>query len=648
MGRQRHGKRVISNSSKDGSDSVPHGKEDKKKDIANSILHRKEKKKKLDIAKLFINISIGLCIFSLMWFFYAIYMRSYMARRIITPHSSPKILDPNSTSPAVSPHLFWGSYRPQVYFGMKTRSPKSVVTGLMWMRQFGGMDVNLRHTCEQGDQLQSYGWLMHDGMDFGIQEVRDTDFTLTTEFVKRQGGEHGGDWSWRITAKQQSPAAQAPVISLMLYVATDSQGSLQAHIEERNRLGSVTGSSEELGRFKLTFRKPSAGESSTAKYASYNHLKTVSPGLEKLTDIVKNSLSGRFIYNPPSGEKRHYIAVDTYKPPPPQQQQQQRRESRKESDFVVHQVTVQAPFQIEVLFESASFRDRPSQLAAEVLTEELEKRKSAFDAKFEETFGLHRKGLSSAKPRCLHCWMALASGIMADVAKLLGEPHQDYEKTHQILSDNSVLEELHWSEQLKTFADYGNHTQLVALEREKVYVPPGQPRHQFPTARLVRSVRKAPKLQYVNSLGYVSLFPFLLQILQPDSPKLEHILKDMRDDQKLWTRYGLRSLSKSDPLFMKRNTEHDAPYWRGPIWININYLAVRALHYYANTEGPYKEKSASLYQELRTNIIENVYSQYMETGCIWEQYNDSTGRGQGSHPFTGWSALCVLMMAEQY
>lgn len=90
---------------------------------------RKEKKKKTDIGKVFINISIGLCIFSLIWFFYALYMRSSLARRVVTLHPSPRVLDGNSSSPAVSPERYWGTYRPQVYFGMKTRSPRSVVTG---------------------------------------------------------------------------------------------------------------------------------------------------------------------------------------------------------------------------------------------------------------------------------------------------------------------------------------------------------------------------------------------------------------------------------------------------------------------------------------------------------------------------------------
>lgn len=590
---------------------------------------------------------------------------------------------------------------------------------------------------------------------------------------------------------------------------------------------------------------------------SYNHLQTVSPGLEKLTDIVKHSLNRRFVYSPPSGEKRHYIAVDTYKPPH-HPNQQKPNDPRKESDFVLHQVTVQTPFQIEVLFESGSYHSRPNQLVGSVMTQELERRKAQFDAKFEKTFGLESRKLSQAQvkfgkaalsnmlggmgyfygqsvvqsayneypllypegalftavpsrsffprgflwdegfhqlllskwdpqvtreavahwldlinvegwipreqilgdearskvpaefvvqrnenanpptlflalqelleqlashpdapessptlpflrrlfprlktwfewynttqtgplpnsyrwrgrdkdtnlflnpktltsglddyPRAshpsaderhvdLHCWMALASGVMASIARLLGEPHGDYELTHRVLSDNRLLDELHWSEQLRAFSDFGNHTAAVSLQQEKVYVPPGQPRHHFPVARLVRSVRRAPKLQHVNALGYVSLFPFLLHVLSPASARLEHVLRDMRDANKLWTPYGLRSLSKADPLYMKRNTEHDAPYWRGPVWINLNYLAVRALHHYGAVDGPYREKAAALYEELRTNIVNNVYRQYVETGYVWEQYNDNTGRGQGSHPFTGWSALTVLMMAEQY
>lgn len=81
------------------------------------------------------------------------------------------------------------------------------------MRQSPEADVSLRHTCEQGDRLHGYGWLAHDGLSFGVQEIRDTDFILTTEFVKRPGGAHGGDWTWRVTAKQQV-SRSVPVTSV--------------------------------------------------------------------------------------------------------------------------------------------------------------------------------------------------------------------------------------------------------------------------------------------------------------------------------------------------------------------------------------------------------------------------------------------------
>lgn len=55
----------------------------------------------------------------------------------------------------------------------------------------------------------------------------------------------------------------------MFYVATDAQSSLQAHVEERTRLSHVTGTSEELGNFRITFGKPTSGEASPNKYARY-------------------------------------------------------------------------------------------------------------------------------------------------------------------------------------------------------------------------------------------------------------------------------------------------------------------------------------------------------------------------------------------
>lgn len=53
----------------------------------------------------------------------------HRARRAVTLHSAPPALPPGSSSPAVTPELFWGTYRPHVYFGMKTRSPQPLLTG---------------------------------------------------------------------------------------------------------------------------------------------------------------------------------------------------------------------------------------------------------------------------------------------------------------------------------------------------------------------------------------------------------------------------------------------------------------------------------------------------------------------------------------
>ena len=78
--------------------------------------------------------------------------QGYLETRLTTPLKAPNAV---MRSGLAVPHRFWGSYRPGVYFGMKTRSPSDLSTGIMWMipelaRQ---NNIGLRHWCEQGDNL---------------------------------------------------------------------------------------------------------------------------------------------------------------------------------------------------------------------------------------------------------------------------------------------------------------------------------------------------------------------------------------------------------------------------------------------------------------------------------------------------------------
>lgn len=44
----------------------------------------------------------------------------------------------------------------------------------------------------------------------------------------------------------------------------------------------------------------------------------------------------------------------------------------------------------------------------------------------------------------------------------------------------------------------------------------------------------------------------------------------------------------------------------------------------------------------------NVVRNYHQTGFLWEQYDQKTGKGKGARLFTGWTSLVLLMMGEAY
>eukprot|EP01083_Nonionella_stella_P004423 12790_1 len=234
----------------------------------------------------------------------------------------------------------------------------------------------------------------------------------------------------------------------------------------------------------------------------------------------------------------------------------------------------------------------------------------------------------------MHCWMIVLYRVMSEFAQFLGEDEMARQWKDDMADITQALDEYHWDGDANAYQDYAMVPQV--LEGEDWSNASG-PIHKV----------------FVNHIGYVSCFPFLLQVMDPLSPHLVDVLRQLRDEEGMWSEYGLRSLAKNDALYGEGED-----YWRGAIWMNMNYLAVKALHdyrdFYKDIEGKTEEQQkvlellTQLYNELRENLIRNLYNEFAKFGFLYENYNGDTGMGQRSKPFTGWSALIVNIITEIY
>lgn len=101
--------------------------------------------------------------------------------------------------------------------------------------------------------------------------------------------------------------------------------------------------------------------------------------------------------------------------------------------------------------------------------------------------------------------------------------------------------------------------------------------------------------------GYMTLLPLALGLLPVDSIQLKHTL-DLLEDKSLVTEAGIRSMAEDQPEFAMGEN-----YWRGPIWINVNFLVLRSLKVkYSVESGPYQDQSKAIYDQLRRSISRNI------------------------------------------
>ena len=138
-------------------------------------------------------------------------------------------------------------------------------------------------------------------------------------------------------------------------------------------------------------------------------------------------------------------------------------------------------------------------------------------------------------------WIGLMTKSMRRIAEAIGEEDdaQEFQVHETAIVKN--IDDLHWDRAAQTYCD--------------------------------ATVDDYEESVHVCHKGYISVFPFLTGLVPVESPRLGAILDLIADPSELWSDYGLRSLSAKNEFYGT-----DENYWRGPIWINMNYLALKSLY----------------------------------------------------------------------
>ncbi|TWU72094.1 Processing alpha glucosidase I [Metarhizium rileyi] len=287
--------------------------------------------------------------------------------------------------------LFWGPYKPNLYFGVRSRLPESLWTGLMWGRIEDYTDVKdgLRYTCEQGEDIRGYGWDEYDARNGGIQTIHDqgNKIDITTSFVKVPGGGNGGSWAVRVKGELREDAPANHKIVVYYYIAQEGEGELVARGsgDELGYKGDVTfaGKSKPLGDYKLVMTE------GRGKHPVGDHEISASrPGDVTLVHSAVVSEDAIWQAVPLVFQKLQPAAADVQEnygmenPPPAWQVYRMAHQPGSGNSHII-QRTYEGSFEFDVIFSSAS---AGKELTEEDVTEAISATSSAFADRFSSIF----------------------------------------------------------------------------------------------------------------------------------------------------------------------------------------------------------------------------------------------------------------------
>jgi alpha,alpha-trehalase len=149
---------------------------------------------------------------------------------------------------------------------------------------------------------------------------------------------------------------------------------------------------------------------------------------------------------------------------------------------------------------------------------------------------------------------------------------------------------------------------------------------------------------WVHSISWSSFVPLIDGLLPPNEAR-RMIRLHMLNPAEMRSPYGFRSLSKSDPEYNNEAIIDPYSNWRGPIWINANFLDWVVLRRYG-----FRSESHWLAVTLASMLRHDI----AQWGSMHEDYSAETGDGlaptaaqsPGGHfaGFVGWNLLALDML----
>lgn len=143
--------------------------------------------------------------------------------------------------------------------------------------------------------------------------------------------------------------------------------------------------------------------------------------------------------------------------------------------------------------------------------------------------------------------------------------------------------------------------------------------------------------RFMPHQSYSGLIPLIAGVVPPE--RLPPILEALRDEERFLGPGGIRSLSADDPFYVPGLAGRGVnSNWRGPIWVPINYLLIRAL----------ADIDPRLAGDVRDRLLNMVETDWRATGRFHEFFDGDTGEGLGADSQTGWTALVANLIAERW